>query len=171
MGSIRVAVAAVASLALVLGVAAAGGIDWSKAKPIEDDGVGWGVIPLDGGKVDAFFGRPESDYVVVRISCSKTRSLDFSYIDGTMKPHAKYRVHLRTGTHEFALSGRTAERWEMDDLVELRFGAPTGQLAADLRAGADLLVFIAEDGSQWTTAFALAGDAKALAPFFAACGG
>jgi hypothetical protein len=170
MGSRYLAIALFGMLS-TMAVARAASVDWSKAKPIEDEGVGWGVLPLDGGKVEAFYGRPESDYVVVRLGCPTARSLAFSYIDSTMTPNAKYRVHLRTAEHEFQVPGATAERWEMDDLVELRFGPlAIRQLYDDLRAGAELRLVIEEAGGRWTTALAMPGDAKALAPFFASCG-
>lgn len=165
----QIVAVALSSLPLAGGNAVAGSaIDWSKAKPIVDEGVGWGVIPLENGKVAAFFGRPESDYVVVRMSCAKGRALSLSYIDSTMTPHAKHRVHLRIGGQEVDVPGSTGDRWEMDDLVELRFSAPS-MVYENLRAGGDLQLFASQVGGSWTASFALPGDAKALAPFFASC--
>ena len=173
MTSIRVvaSIGVLLSLSAFAGVSGAAGVDWSKAKPIPDEGLQWGIIPLDGGKVEAFFGRPESDYVVVRMSCPAARSIAFSYIDSTMAPNAKYRVHMRTGKHEFLLPGSTKDRWEMDDLVDLQFGPTADRLLYDdLKAGAELRVVIEAVSGKWTTGVAMPGDSKALAPFFAACG-
>jgi hypothetical protein len=167
---LRGVVSAVVLGAAMSASASAGSVDWSKAKRIPDEGLQWGVIPLDGGEVDAFFGRPESDYVVVRVGCPAPRTLAFSYIDSTMKPQAKYRVHARTGQHEFLIAGATGERWELDDLVELKFGpTATRQLYDDLKGGAELALVIEEVSGPWSTGVAMPGDAKALAPFFAAC--
>lgn len=129
--------------------------DWSRAKPLADSKLEWILIPLEGGRIDAGYGYLESDGLLVRMGCARRGELSFSYINADMKPHASYWVWMRVDHVELQGPGETGARWELDDLVELKFPVPSAKVIDGFKRGSQIRVVIDESDGRWGTGFAI----------------
>lgn len=142
--------------------------DWSRAPAFDDDKLLW-ILQIDGDTASARYGHPESDHVILALSCDGTGRVAASHVDAGFAPFSRYDVHLRAGQVERSITGTTRERWDLDDLVELSFILPgEGQFLAPLRKGESLSILISGPGRD-LGGFTVPMPAADLAPFFKSC--
>lgn len=163
---------AVAVIAVALAASAhATDIDWPRIKPIDAPEMKWQSVEQGDG-MRGMFAIPESDGVLLWMSCAGKGAITLSYIDATFEPMTPYVVHMKSGAQAIAMLAKTGERWEMDDIVELKTPPITDKpFLKNLTKGEPLALFIIGEGrAPKSTSFALPAPGKALDPFFKSCG-
>ncbi|MBP6012902.1 MAG: hypothetical protein KBA31_11800 [Alphaproteobacteria bacterium] len=160
--------------ALAMALAASAGatdIDWSRIKPIDAPEMKWQSVQQGDG-MRGMFAIPESDGVLLWMSCAGKGAITLSYIDATFEPMAPYVVHMKAGPQAISMLAKTGERWEMDDIVELKTPPITDKpFLKHLTKGEPLALFIIGEGrASKSTSAALPASGRALDPFFKSCG-
>jgi len=145
-------------------------VDWSQAKPVDAPDMTWLVVEqTNNGR--AMFGIPDSDGALLWFDCIAKGSLELSYVDSQLEPHAKFHVHLKSGARAIEVAGKTGERLQLDDLVVLQSAAIADKrFLTNLTKGEALALMIDHDKKGRFTAFSLPAHGSTLNPFFKACG-
>lgn len=142
--------------------------DWNKAPAFNDDKLVW-ILQVDGDTASASYGHPESDHVILTLSCDGTGRVAASHVDAGFAPFSRYDVHLRAGQVERSTTGTTRERWDLDDLVELSFILPgEGLFLSPLRKGESLSILFSGPGIDMA-GFTVPMPVVDLAPLFKSC--
>ena len=162
---------AIALLAAALAASAgATDINWSAIKPIDAPEMKWQSVQ-QGDAMRGMFAIPESDGVLLWMECAKKGAITLSFINADLEPFSDYVVHMKSGAQAVAVLGKTKERWEMDDIVELKTSPiDDKRFLANLKKGDPLAVVIIPPPKGGQGSFALPPPGHALDPFFKSCG-
>ena len=163
---------AIALLAAALAASAgATDINWSAIKPIDAPEMKWQSVQQGDG-MRGMFAIPESDGVLLWMACAGKGAITLSYIDATFEPMTHYIVHMKAGPQAISMQAQASERWELDDLVELKTPPITDkQFLKNLTKGEPLSIVMTREGrAATTTAVKLPPPGKTLNPFFKSCG-
>jgi hypothetical protein len=166
-GAVAIMVAAGTFLAAAA-TAANTATDWSRA-PLVDDGQLLWILQVDRTAASASYGHPESDHVVLTLSCDGSAKISASHVDPQFEPFSRYDIHLRAGPVEAHTTGTTKERMELDDLVDLSFLLPVeAKFLNELKAGRNLSILFKGPGKDHV-GFTLPMPVVDLEPLFKAC--
>ena len=162
--------AAVFIAAFFAGAAYATDIDWARIEPVDAQGMVWQSVQ-QGDQMKGMFAIPESDGVLLWMECAGKGAITLSYLDADLEPLANnYAVHMKSGDQIIAVAGQTKERWEMDDIVELKTSAiKDARFLANLKKGNPLTLVIIPGPKGSQGAFSLPSSGHALDPFFKSC--
>lgn len=167
-GAIAIMVAAGTFLAAAASAAPAS-TDWSRA-PVMDDGQLLWILQVDRSVASASYGHPESDHVVLTLSCDGSAKISASHVDPQFEPFSRYDIHLRAGMIEAHTTGTTQERMDLDDLVDLSFLLPVdAKFLNELKAGRNLSILFKGPGKDHV-GFTVPMPVADLAPLFKTCG-
>lgn len=143
-------------------------VDWSRAPVMDDDQLLW-ILQVDRTAANASYGHPESDHIVLTLSCDGAAKISASHVDPQLEPFSRYDIHLRAGTVEAHTTGTTKERMELDDLVDLSFLLPNeAKFLNELKAGKSLSVLFHGPGKDHV-GFTLPMPVVDLEPLFKTC--
>lgn len=166
-GAVAIMVAAGTFLAAAV-TAANTSTDWSRAPLVNDGQLLW-ILQVDRTAASASYGHPESDHVVLTLSCDGSAKISASHVDPQFEPFSRYEIQLRAGTVEARTTGTTKERMELDDLVDLSFLLPVeAKFLNELKAGRNLSILFKGPGKDHV-GFTLPMPVVDLEPLFKTC--
>ncbi|MEQ1755350.1 MAG: hypothetical protein ABL973_14610 [Micropepsaceae bacterium] len=157
----------VVSISLATNAFAYQALDWSDAPILNDPNLTWEVQGR-GINATATLGYPDSDHLIIKLTCSGHHKIIASKFDTEFEPISKYEIHIRANKIVRTLGGTTRENTEAEG-VELTFTLPSDdKFLRSVSSGGKLSVLFGGPGRNYA-GFTTKVPETVLRPFFKSC--